>query len=1192
MSQHESGTPDSINNHSTPPDHSRESESSSLPDGGAELRTVLAQVVNASRGEWLAVLRADQRKRWQSGQRVLAEAYLEQLPELRDDEEAVLDLIYSEVLLRKEQGETPRLEEYVRRFSHYQERLERQFELHQALAACTPTTAHTPPPGEAQSSTPPTRAPESDPRQSQSEGTIGSTGGSYKIVRLHARGGLGEVHVAQDEILHREVALKRIRQEYRDDSASRREFLREAEITARLEHPGIVPVHALMQDETGEPSYAMRFIQGESLDAAIKRFHEGDQNPKRDPGERSLALRELLNRYVAVCNTIAYAHSRGVLHRDLKPQNVMLGKYGETLVVDWGLAKSFERSEEARASGEETVRPAATQQECHETRPGDVKGTPAYMSPEQASGRTDEIGPASDIFALGATLYAILTGTAPYKGQDAVLKAQKAEFQLPRQVNSQVPRALQAICLRAMEAKLHQRYATPIHLADDIVKWLGGEPVSAYGEGLAERGRRWARRHKTLVAVGLAVLVVLITGFTIQEFRLQRQDQEHQRELLQAVAAIENRGVAELLAGNFAGAEQLLTEALAQPGDSPDIRIARERIVGNLDCARRLHEFEKQTRSAERLLTHDRYEIAAQEYEAAIFAITQQDENWPSRLRSIGFSQNRLDNITRDVQLHLLMLATIKARMGYFNKTDDQAAKREFESARLVCEQAQRLGVTLAATMLHSWCTAQLGKPSIIIDAPSEPTGAIDWYLLGILNYWLKAYPDDPISQIVKQYARQFVDPKDPWGKAELCLRYAATLDPDHYWTFHWLGVLLEAQGKFDQAELAYSVCIGLKPDYTDGYLMRSQAILDQMPIEANPDIRAKLVLRAMENYNKAIQLDPKDPYGFAGRGLAYLEIDLVPEYQNNAIVDLTRAIDLGSGALADDPNFFRAYSGRGEAFFNVGQYDRAIEDFTEAISKFPKLIQTSRWRKDELYSKRAVCRFYRGDFEGTLKDCGEALNINRFSGSSARTYFYRGMAFAELKNMRDAADAFGSAAAQSRNRQFRDLELKSLEKLAQASLTLKDTERCLRSCTDIVDLLDVGANPSALADFGIVCLILPPSQRVKGKFLDFARKLSDAKTPGSEQIRGAAYYRAGDYQQAYDLLLAAEGKTGTNRPAISRLFLAMAAHQLDRHDVARSWLEKAEHLFKEHSALRTVFWHERAEMDQLVGEARNLITH
>jgi serine/threonine protein kinase len=137
----------------------------------------------------------------------------------------------------------------------------------------------------------------------------------YRPVAHHRRGGLGEVLVADDTELHRKVALKLIRVDRCHDSSSQREFLREAEITARLEHPGVVPVHGLVQDADGYPYYAMRFIEGESLDKAITRFHEADKNPKRDPGERTLSLRELLNRFVAVCNTIAYAHSRGVLHR-------------------------------------------------------------------------------------------------------------------------------------------------------------------------------------------------------------------------------------------------------------------------------------------------------------------------------------------------------------------------------------------------------------------------------------------------------------------------------------------------------------------------------------------------------------------------------------------------------------------------------------------------------------------------------------------------------------------------------------------------------------------------------------------------------------------------------------------------------------------------------------------------------------
>ena len=159
---------------------------------------------------------------------------------------------------------------------------------------------------------------------------------------FHAQGGLGEVHKAEDTELHRTVALKRIREHLADDENSRRRFLIEAEITARLEHPGIVPVYGLVQTADG-PSYAMRFIEGESLGQAIKQYH---QSSSESTVEQRLAFRNLIGRLVDVCNTMAYAHGRGVIHRDLKPENIMLGKYGETLVVDWGLAKTQGRTEE------------------------------------------------------------------------------------------------------------------------------------------------------------------------------------------------------------------------------------------------------------------------------------------------------------------------------------------------------------------------------------------------------------------------------------------------------------------------------------------------------------------------------------------------------------------------------------------------------------------------------------------------------------------------------------------------------------------------------------------------------------------------------------------------------------------------------------------------------------------------------
>jgi serine/threonine protein kinase len=385
----------------------------------------------------------------------------------------------------------------------------------------------------------------------------------FHNLRYHASGGLGEVYLAHNPELNRDVALKFLKPDRSHDADSLRRFLQEAEVTGRLEHPGVVPIYALGTDTHGSPCYAMRFIHGETLQNAIDAFHEAE-TPRRQPTERSLALRELLNRFVSICSTVAYAHSRGILHRDLKPQNVMLGKYDETLVVDWGLAKPISQTaSDATSSGEERLLP--TSGSGYSTPTIGVVGTLAYMSPEQALAAWNLVGPASDIFSLGAILYAILTGRAPYQGKtlgEIFERVERCQFPEPRQLRSRVPRALEAICLKAMAVTPEGRYATAIDLASEVRRWLADEPVLALREPLPAQVWRWVRGHKTLVAACLVLLVSAVVGLAIND-RIVRQERDLAERARDRALAAEGRAVKARIDAEAARQEEATARALA-----------------------------------------------------------------------------------------------------------------------------------------------------------------------------------------------------------------------------------------------------------------------------------------------------------------------------------------------------------------------------------------------------------------------------------------------------------------------------------------------------------------------------------------------------------------------------------------------------------------------------------------------------
>jgi eukaryotic-like serine/threonine-protein kinase len=383
--------------------------------------------------------------------------------------------------------------------------------------------------------------------------------GQFTILKCHASGGVGHVHLAHDDKLKRLVALKEIRPDRSHSNTVKQRFLNEAEITGQLEHPGIVPIYALDHDANGQLYYAMRFIQGQTFSQAIKEHH---QNPS------SLRFRELLQRFVTVCQTIAYAHSKGVIHRDVKPSNIMLGAFGETLVLDWGLAKRTGDGEETTALGElpdgetllslpsaptaarkvnkdSSLSSAAPEERSSSelTQAGQVIGTLAYMSPEQAEGKLAELGPATDIFALGAVLYELLTGRHPYADvpqTSLVSQVRQGKFPPPRQVKKKVSRALAAICLKATSYLPEERYPSATELARDVEHWLADEPVSAFAEPWTYRVNRWTRRHKALVSGVLVLLTTAVVALSIGTFLLSLANEETRSERNVALTAKED----------------------------------------------------------------------------------------------------------------------------------------------------------------------------------------------------------------------------------------------------------------------------------------------------------------------------------------------------------------------------------------------------------------------------------------------------------------------------------------------------------------------------------------------------------------------------------------------------------------------------------------------------------------------------
>lgn len=305
----------------------------------------------------------------------------------------------------------------------------------------------------------------------------------YRVQREIARGGMGTIYLAEDTHLSRLVAIKVLNTSEMNPQMVER-MQQEAGIIARLEHPGIVPVHDVGSLPDGRVYYVMKYVRGKRLDHHL---------------ETSLSLRERLRLFRTACEAVAFAHAHGVIHRDLKPENIMIGPFGEVLVMDWGIAKVLDESEMHLPSK------AASQLRSTSitTGHGTVLGTPAYMAPEQSSGEVSLIDRRADVYSLGAILYFILLASSPKLEEGRTATSLHSDM-----VRLRVPKRLAAICAMAMALHREQRYADAAALSREIDRFLEGRQIVAYRENLAERALRWIDRHRFLVYLVLAYLLM------------------------------------------------------------------------------------------------------------------------------------------------------------------------------------------------------------------------------------------------------------------------------------------------------------------------------------------------------------------------------------------------------------------------------------------------------------------------------------------------------------------------------------------------------------------------------------------------------------------------------------------------------------------------------------------------------------
>jgi serine/threonine protein kinase/Flp pilus assembly protein TadD len=817
----------------------------------------------------------------------------------------------------------------------------------------------------------------------------------YKLVESVAQGGLGKIWKAQDDRIRREVAFKELLPNALKSKGLMERFLEEAQITGQLEHPGIVPIYDLGWQANGTPFYAMKLVRGVTYKKAIENCHA---LPRESP-ERHLAFVRLLRQFVDICNALAFAHNRGVIHRDLKPQNVMLGDFGETLVLDWGLAKIIGASEnqipmdddestsrtsvDSRTSGDTTiahrgsvasnVRSAASQ-----TVMGSIMGTPAYMPPEQAMGEVKELDGRSDVYSLGAMLYEVLTNKQPIakaKITEMLRHVVEGKIVPPRSIDPKVPRALEAIVGRAMSLTKATRYATALDLAREVEQFLADEPVSAYPEPWPQRAKRWVRRHRTLVSTAASVIgiviAVTIAWRSVESSRLSGIRHRVQDMLADAQQLVDKQ--------DYSNSETLLREALVSARSEPTLSDVATDVTARLSNVQQLLAAREAKRLAElRAQAEQKHQQAVflidtkQDYQSAAQLLTESvtmlegastleelQRTHRSKLESVQKVLDQQKGVTEARQrLRDFQQDVDRARFFGSQFTGDQLAFNARQAqkfalaalARYEVENQQNLDpppAHLTELQVKGWRNNVFELAMILADAEAtlarelpgaERRAGIERALdwLARTEQW-GGQKSQAVWLMGAGYLRALGRENDA-GQSELA---ATKVQPSNAWEFFLLAEIERRNNeRYAAATVLYQQALDLDPEYFLALhflgVCNLQRVQSLAAQEGDSSTDVSGYLNAsITAFTTCLTLRPDFPWPLLLRGVAYASL----QQYDRAFEDFERALKLADAAEVHDAELYRygIHINRGAVSLQRERFAEAAADFSQALKLRPE---------------------------------------------------------------------------------------------------------------------------------------------------------------------------------------------------------------------------------------------------------------